>query len=264
MNIDLITSQAKEIVLEAGKYIKEEHLKFDVERIEVKGKHDFVTFVDKNSEKKLVEGLSKILPEAGFITEEKTSIKQGEKYNWIIDPLDGTTNFIHSLSPFAISVGLSENGKMIAGIVYEVSAEECFYAHIESKAYMNGKEISVSKTKTIDESLIATGFPYYEYNRLPQFMVTLDYFFRYSHGVRRLGSAATDLAYVACGRFDSFYEYNLNPWDVAGGAIIVQQAGGNVLDFKGGDDYIFGREIIATNGFLKDEFLNVINSIMVL
>jgi myo-inositol-1(or 4)-monophosphatase len=262
MNLELITQIAKQLVIETGHYIKDEQGKFDVKDVEVKGKHDYVTFVDRNSEKKLFEGLSKILPQAGFITEENTSRKKGLKYNWVIDPLDGTTNFIHGLPPYAISVALLENSKIVLGIVYEINSDECFSANIESNSFLNDIEIHVSKTDSIDESLIATGFPYYEYERLPQFMKTLEYFFKNSRGVRRLGSAATDLAYVACSRFDCFYEYNLNPWDVAAGALIVQQAGGKVFDFNGGDKYIFGREIIATNKILSEKYLEVINKIM--
>jgi len=264
MNIELITKQAIEIVSETGNYIRNEQSKFNIKNIEVKGKHDFVTSVDKNSEKKLVDGLIKILPESGFIAEENTSNKHGKKYNWIIDPLDGTTNFIHGLPPYAISVALVEDNKLILGIVYEITADECFYANIQSKAFLNDKEIKVSQTELIDESLIATGFPYHDYKRIDQFMKTLEYFFVNSHGVRRLGSAATDLAYVACGRFDSFYEYNLNPWDVAAGALIIQQAGGKVSDFRGGQDFIFGKEIIASNEILYQDFLKIINEIMVL
>jgi myo-inositol-1(or 4)-monophosphatase len=262
MNIELITDAARELVIETGLYIKTERENFNINDIEVKGKHDYVTFVDKNSEKKLFHGLSAILPEAGFITEENASKNAGAKYIWIIDPLDGTTNFIHGLPPFAISLALMENKRIILGIVYEVNLGECFYANIESKSYLNGKEINVSKTDSIDESLIATGFPYYDYQRLSPFMNTLEYFFKNSRGVRRLGSAATDLAYVACGRFDCFYEYNLNSWDVAAGSLIVQQAGGKVSDFNGDDNYVFGKEIIASNNILSGKYVEVIKKIM--
>ena len=221
-----------------------------------------MSFVDKTAEKQLVDGFRIILPEAGYIAEEQTETIRGEKYNWVIDPLDGTTNFIHGLNPYAISVALMEDDEVVLGIVHEITRNETFYAREGSKAYLNNTEIKVSKANKVADSLIATGFPYYDYNRLPQFMNSLDYFMRNSHGLRRLGSAATDLAYVACGRFDAFYEYSLSPWDVAAGAFIVQQAGGKLADFSGKNNYIFGKEIIATNSNTFDEFLGVVKNIM--
>jgi len=262
MDLQNICSKAKELIKKTGSYISTEAKQFNNSAVESKGTHDFVSFVDKNAEKQLVDGLKKLIPEAGFIAEEQTETYRAEQYNWIIDPLDGTTNFIHGLMPYAISVALMEKNEIVIGIVYEISRDEMFYAWKGGKAYLNGKEISVTKAKKVSDSLIATGFPYYDYNRLPQFMETLSFFMRNSHGLRRLGSAATDLAYVACGRFDAFYEYSLSPWDVAGGAFIVQQAGGKVSDFDGGGDYIFGKEIIATNGNIFDEFLDNVKSIM--
>lgn len=260
MNLENICQQVTELTKSVGQFILNE--KDNQLTVEVKGLHDFVTYVDKTSEQKLVDKLREILPKAGFIAEEGTSTEKGEKYNWIIDPLDGTTNFIHGLSPYAISIALMENDKIIMGIVHEISLNECFYAWENSSAYLNGKEINVSKTDKIRDSLIATGFPYYDYKRIKPFLTSLEYFMQNSHGVRRLGSAATDLVYVACGRFEAFYEYSLSPWDVAAGAFIVQQAGGKVSDFKGGNNYIFGKEIIACNNSVFDEFLEAVKSRM--
>jgi len=262
MNLENICKQVTELSAEVGSFILNERKNNLQLEIEVKGLHDFVTYVDKTSEQKIVDKLSEILPEAGFIAEEGTSTKKGEKYNWIIDPLDGTTNFIHGLSPYAISIALQEDNKTILGVVHELSLNECFYAWEGSAAYLNGKIISVSTKKTIEESLIATGFPYYDYKRINPFLKTLKFFMESSHGVRRIGSAATDLVYVACGRFEAFYEYSLSPWDVAAGAFIVQQAGGKVSDFKGENNYIFGKEIIATNQFVFNSFLSKIKTIM--
>lgn len=262
MDLQKLCAEVQEIIEQTGLYIKNEAQSFSSEKVESKGVHDFVSFVDKSAEKQLVEALKKILPEAGFIAEEQTETYRGEQYNWIIDPLDGTTNFIHGLMPYAVSVALMEDKEIVLGVVYEISRDEMFFAWKGSKAFLNGKKISVSKARKVTDSLIATGFPYYDYERLPQFMETLDYFMRNSHGLRRLGSAATDLAYVACGRFDAFYEYSLSPWDVAGGAFIVQQAGGMVSDFKGKGNYIFGGEIIASNNNIYDEFLENIRDIM--
>lgn len=242
-----ITQQSVELAQETGKFLRVESKNFSTSKVETKGLHDFVSYVDKEAEKSLVAGLKKILPTAGFIVEEGTETKRGKQFNWIVDPLDGTTNFIHGLSPFAISIALMEGTEIVVGVVYEVSLDECFYAWKGSHAFLNGREIRVSDALAVKNSLVATGFPYYDYDRIAPMLKSLEYFLRHSHGVRRLGSAATDLAYVACGRFDAFYEYSLHAWDVAAGALIVQQAGGKVSDFKKGDDYLFGSEIIATN-----------------
>jgi myo-inositol-1(or 4)-monophosphatase len=180
----------------------------------------------------------------------------------VIDPLDGTTNFIHGAPPVAVSIALTEHNRPVVGVVYEIWLKEAFYAWKDSKAYLNGKEIKVSEASEIKDSLIATGFPYHNFDRISQYMETIDYFFNNTHGVRRLGSAATDLAYVACGRFDGFYEYNLSPWDVAAGALIVMQAGGRVSDFKGGDNYLFGRELISGNARIFDSFLHDVSRFM--
>jgi myo-inositol-1(or 4)-monophosphatase len=233
-----------------------------MDKVETKGLHDFVSYVDKESERQIVKGLHDILPEAGFIAEEGTGAPKPGGLNWIIDPLDGTTNFIHGLPPYSISIALMDNDKIIVGVIYEVTLDECFYAWGNGKAYLNGKEIRVSEISEIDNALIATGFPYYDYNRITPFLHTMEHFMRHSHGLRRLGSAATDLAYVACGRFEAFYEYSLQPWDVAAGAFIVDQAGGRVNDFSGGKNYIFGKEIIASNIKINGAFTDIVSSYM--
>jgi len=262
MNYETIISKVVELTKEVGIYLREEQQKLRSDDIEKKGQHDFVSYVDKTAEKKLVKKLKTILPEAGFIAEENSEERIDKELMWIIDPLDGTTNYIHGMSPFAISIGLMKNQKMIGGVVYEVGLDECFYAWEGSKAFLNGREIKVSNSDKLEDSLLATGFPYYDYSRLDAFMSSLSYFIRNTHGVRRLGTAATDLVYVACGRLEGFYEYGLSPWDVAAGAFIVQQAGGKVSDYKGGNNYIFGQEIIATNSAIYTEFLNVVKDKM--
>jgi myo-inositol-1(or 4)-monophosphatase len=262
MDLKQICFDAIEIIKATGNYISDEMQSFDKKKVESKGVHDFVSFVDKTAEKTLVKGLSEVFPEAGYIAEEQTVAQTNAQFKWVIDPLDGTTNFIHGLMPFAISVALMDEQEVVLGIVYEISRDEVFYTWKGEKAYLNGNEIRVTDAPKVKDSLIATGFPYYDYDRLPQFMKTLDFFMQNSHGLRRLGSAATDLAYVACGRFDAFYEYSLSPWDVAAGAFLVQQAGGKVCDFSGGDNYIFGKEIIATNSKIFDEFLGNVKDIM--
>jgi len=235
------------LVKETGDFIRQESLKFDHSKIEYKGKNDLVSYVDKEAEERLVTGLSEILPGSGFIAEEGTSTHKSDTYNWIIDPLDGTTNFTHGLPIFAISIALLKRGELALGVVYEVNKDECFHAVKGQGAFLNHMPIRVSPIKTIDKALLATGFPYYDFDQMKQYLNIINEFMQTTHGLRRMGSAAVDLAYTACGRFEGFFEYNLNAWDVAAGALIVQEAGGTVTDFKGGKDFLFGRQIVAGN-----------------
>jgi myo-inositol-1(or 4)-monophosphatase len=260
MDYKEICNAVTAICKSVGDFIYEESKKITAASIEVKGKHDFVTYVDKASEKMLVDALSELIPESGFIAEENTSDKVGAEFNWIIDPLDGTTNFIHGIPMYAISIALQQKDEIVLGVVYEINLKECFYAWKGSEAFLNGNPIKVSANKTINDSLIATGFPYYDYSKLTEYMEIFTYLMKNSRGVRRFGSAAVDLAYVACGRFEAFYEYGLRPWDVAAGTFIVQQAGGCNYDFKGGDNYIFGKELISCNPHIAEEFLGVCRS----
>ena len=246
INLPAIEKQVIEECLEVGEFIAREGSLFDRSRIEQKeGFNNLVSYVDKKSEERLVSSLAKILPGSGFIGEEGTDIKGTNGYRWIIDPLDGTTNFTHGLPLFAISIGLALHDRVVLGIIYEVNKKEMFHTVEGGPAYCNEKEIRVSSINSLKESLLATGFPYYEFEKMEAYLNIIRNFLRHSHGVRRLGSAATDLAYVACGRFEGFFEYNLNPWDVAAGAFLVQQAGGIVTDFKGGSNFLFGGELIA-------------------
>ncbi len=263
MDLEKLCSQVQEIARETGRFIADERQKFTQEDIITKGKSDFVTYVDKTSERRIVSGLQNILPGSGFITEEGTAHDSGEKYRWVIDPLDGTTNYIHGLSPFAISIALMDEKEVVLGVVYEISLDEMFYAWKGSKAYCNGKEIRVSAGSTTSDALIATGFPYYDFSKLAQYMAAMDYFMRNSHGLRRLGSAATDLVYVAAGRFEAFYEHALHAWDVAAGTIILKQGGGKVCDFNGGDNYVFGGEIICSNDRYFNEFYSIVHKYLV-
>ena len=258
-----LCSQVCDVAKQAGDFIRKESDAFSSKSVEVKGLHNFVTYVDKGAEKLIVERLQEILPEAGFIAEEGTMTTRGERYDWVIDPLDGTTNFIHGLPPHAVSIGLLENNLPVLGVVYEITLDECFYAWKDSAAYLNGREIRVSDRAKVQDALIATGFPYYDYHLMRPYIDCLEYFLRHSHGVRRLGSAAVDLVYVACGRFEAFYEYGLSPWDVVGGAFILQQAGGRLSDFSGGDNYIFGKELVASNSAIFDEFLKTVHQFLI-
>jgi myo-inositol-1(or 4)-monophosphatase len=258
MNIEQIINNAAELTKQVGAFIRQERKTFSADKIEYKGLNDMVSYVDKTAEQQLVAGLQKIFPEAGFITEEKTTTILGERYNWIIDPLDGTTNFIHGVPLFSISVALQEGEELIAGIIYEVNMDECFYAWKGAPAYLNGEVIRVSNTPSLNKSLIATGFPYYNFDKQQAYMDLFADLMRTTHGLRRLGSAAVDMAYMACGRVDAFYEYNLNAWDVAAGIVIIRQAGGTVVNFSGGDECIETRELAATNGHITEGLLNTI------
>ncbi len=259
INYKEICSQVCDTAKQTGAFVRKHMGGIDDELVENKSKHDLVTFVDKQSEAIIVENLKNILPEAGFIAEEGTDTHKGEKYNWIIDPLDGTTNFVHGISPFAVSIALMEDDKIVVGVVYEIGHDECFYACEGDGAYLNGKRISVSYTDNIDDSLIATGFPFMNFERLDAYMEVLNYFVLNTRGIRRMGAAAVDLVYLAAGRFDFFFEYNLKPWDVAAGSYIVQRAGGVVCDFTQGDNYLFGKEIVASNPFLFNHAIEKIN-----
>ena len=258
MNLQAVLEKTIPLTKEVGQFIKKEGQNFDRKNIEKKGFNDLVSYVDKQAEQKLVEGLSQILPEAGFITEEGTAEEQGEEVKWIIDPLDGTTNFLHTLPVFSVSIGLLRGEELVMGVVYEVNKDECFYAIEGGKAYCNGSEIQVSPVPEMSESLLATGFPYAHFEQMEDYLAILTEFMKGSHGLRRMGSAAVDLVYVACGRFEGFYEYGLKAWDVAGGAFIVQQAGGKVTDFKGGKSFLFGGQMLASNGTIHPEMQQVI------
>ncbi len=258
MNLELLTKQVSNISRAIGSFLKNEIKNIKHTDIETKGLNNFVTYVDKVSEERIVNELGKLLPEAGFIAEENSSLQTKEEYNWIIDPLDGTTNFIHKVPLFSISIALAKNNEILLGVIYEINLHECFYAWRNGGAYLNGHNIVVSECKKLKDSLLATGFPYHDYDKLDAYIELFKQLMKSTHGLRRLGSAAVDLAYTACGRFDGFYEYGLNPWDVAAGAIIVEEAGGSVSDFSGQDNYIFGEEIMASTPLIYNEFLKII------
>ncbi|SHF45357.1 inositol monophosphatase family protein [Pedobacter caeni] len=255
MNYELLCSKVIAITRLTGNFIRKESMNFDASAVEFKGLNDLVSYVDKTAEKQLVRNLAKLVPGAGFTTEEETINSRGEVFNWIIDPLDGTTNFIHGIPTYAISVALYEDDQPVIGVVYEINRGEMFFTYKGGAAYLNNKEIRVSTRTSLSDSLLATGFPYYQFDKQAQYMQLFSEMMRRCHGLRRIGSAATDLAYVACGRFDAFFEYNLNAWDVAAGAYLVQQAGGNVMNFSGGDEFLETREILAGNGLIHEDIL---------
>jgi myo-inositol-1(or 4)-monophosphatase len=261
-DLKALCSEIEAVAREAAEFIVKESAVFNISSAELKGLNNFVTYVDKGSEKMLIEKLSPLIPEAGFIAEEGTSVKKGKKYNWVIDPLDGTTNFLHGVRPYAISIGLMEDDDVIAGVVHEVGGNETFTAWKNGGAWLNGKRIHVSGTGKLSDSLVATGFPYNLFDRLAPYMSLLTYLVKHSHGVRRLGSASIDLAYVAAGRFDLFFEYDLKHWDIAAGMLLVREAGGKFSDFSGNAENLTGDETLASNALVYPEVLDIIGKFM--
>ncbi len=251
MNLEALTQQVTSIAKEVGSFIRAESKLFKSSQIEYKGLNDLVSYVDKEAEKKIVESLLLLLPDAGFITEEKTVSRKGTTFTWIVDPLDGTTNFIHGLPAYSVSIALQQDDRLILGVVYEINRDECFYAWKGGGTYMNGVPVRVASNKELSESLIATGFPYYEFDLLEKYINVFRDLTQVCHGLRRVGSAAVDLAYVACGRYDGYFEYNINSYDIAAGIVLVEEAGGKVFNFDGSDLSFETREVIAANASIQ-------------
>jgi myo-inositol-1(or 4)-monophosphatase len=276
MNLEKITQQTIEIVRQAGVFIQTEAARFSRQSIEYKAVNNLVSYVDKEAERLLVSGLRQILPQAGFITEEDTTgqTPDFEALNWIIDPLDGTANFIHGLPVYCVSVGLARGKEPLVGVILHLGTNELFYGWKGGGAWLSKKvkgesgkvgaknavQLQVSVAQQLSESLLATGFPYYQFDQQAQYLHILQILMQRTHGLRRMGAAAIDLAYVAAGRFEGFYEYNLHSWDMAAGVLLVKEAGGHVSDFAGGDTYLFGGNIIAACG-VHAELLDVIQTI---
>lgn len=258
INLEQIINDVIPVVKKAGDFIREASGKVALEEIEHKSLNNLVSYVDKTAEEMLVKALSEVLPHAVFITEEETITQEEGEWKWIVDPLDGTTNFLHQIPLFSVSIGLMKEKEVMCGWVYDIMHDNMFYAWKDGGAYLNGKKISVSQQTDFGQSLFVTGFPYGTPDTMKRYMDVFYHCMMNTRGVRRLGSAAIDLAYVACGRFEGFYEYKLSPWDVAGGSIIVKEAGGKVTDFEGGDEYVFGQQIIATNGKIDESLIGVI------
>lgn len=251
--------KTKLCVREIGQWIQSLSSQIRTQDIICKGTNDLVSYVDRQAELKLKESLSSILPEAQFIAEETDSNYDtvGHGYYWVIDPLDGTTNFLHGLPIYAVSVGLIQFKQPILGVIYDPNRDDLFYASKGKGAFLNEKLIQVSATQTLKTSLLATGFPYSDFSYQDRYLDLLKELMQKSHGLRRMGAASIDLAYTACGRFEGFFEANLKPWDVAAGKIIIEEAGGRVTNFNGGDNVIFSGEIIGA-GLIFDEFLSTL------
>ena len=254
---------AETIAREAGGLLREFYAKGVA--MEYKGDVDLVTEADRASEALIKRRLAERFPEHGIYGEEGTRERLGGEFRWYVDPLDGTTNFAHSFPHFCVVLGCErrvpglkdgEDGEMVAGVIYDPLRDECFRSERGGGAWLNGRRVGVSKTATMQESLTATGFPSQKRHENPNVHFYQEVTLR-SHGVRRAGSAALDMAYVACGRLDGFWEFKLNPWDTSAGYLLVEEAGGTVTHFDGGKFTLDSREVMATNGLILAEMTHL-------
>ena len=269
--LEELTRAVCEIAREAGAYIREEREKFSLESVERKHAHDYVSYVDKGSEQRIVSALRKLLPEAGFITEEgttkgdETSNLKSQTLNltWVVDPLDGTTNFIHRYAPYAVSIALLQGKEILIGVVYEVCHDECYCAWKGGGAYVELKgeslKLKVSNQK-IQDALLCLQLPYNSDAYKPVIKHLIDKLYGNVGSVRMCGSAAMALCYVASGRYDGYAEKYIGQWDFMAGALIVKEAGGMVTNYEGSEDFTQGNNVVATNGIIQQDLLNVIKT----
>ena len=232
----------------------------EIEKLQVskKGPGDFVTNSDKRTEKIIINELSLARPDYSFLAEESGLSNKSNEFRWIIDPIDGTTNFLHGIPNFAISIGLEKNKEIICGMIFNPITNEMFYAEKGKGAYLNNSRIRVSSRKNIDECVVLTGGPVLSYKNKEIFFKEYEIVTRNVAATRKLGSSALDLAYLASGRCDGVFERNLNYWDIAAGIIIVKEAGGTITDFKGGDKYIEERNLLGTNSKIDKELISLL------
>ncbi|MBA7647211.1 Inositol-1-monophosphatase [subsurface metagenome] len=256
MNTDKIIQAAREAALKAGRMLRENIGKSS--EISYKGTVDLVTNFDTQAQRMIFDHLSSCFPDHDYLAEEGLSQNKGAEFRWIIDPLDGTTNYAHHFPVFTVSIALERKGEVVLGLIYDPMREEMFSAVKGEGAFLNGEGIRVSAVDDLNRSLLATGFPYdiraSKVNNITHF----NNFLTRVQGIRRCGSAAMDLCYVASGRFDGFWELKLSPWDMAAGALIVQEAGGLISDFQNGEFTIYGAEILASNGLIHQQIVEVL------
>lgn len=252
-----ICEYAKRLAIEAGEILKKKFGK--IKRIDFKGEINIVTEADYISQEFIKRSIKKKFPDHNILSEEDIEIKSSSSFRWIVDPLDGTTNFTHGLPLFSVSIAVEHDGEIFTGVVYNPILKELFWAERGRGAFLGKKRIKVSETDSLNKSLLSTGFPY-DIREDPN--NNLDHFSRFAlraQAVRRLGSAALDLCYVACGRFDGFWELKLFPWDVSAGMLIVEEAGGRITNFKGLPTDIYSKEVVASNRRIHDEMIRVLN-----
>lgn len=258
LDLEKITREVRKIALETGAFLKTECEAFDIHKVEKKHAHDYVSYVDKESERRIVNKLHALLPEAGFIAEEGSGSLQSEEYCWLVDPLDGTTNFIHSNAPYCISIALRNRAELLIGVVYEVCRDELFWTYKGQPSFLNDRPIHVSEVSDLTDAFIALGLPYNSDAYRPVAEHLIHTLYGRVGGLRVQGAAAVELCYVAAGRFDARIEAYLGPWDIAAGALILMNAGGVVTDYQGGSDWYSGHQVLATNGKLHEILLDIV------
>ena len=258
----MLLPQVGDIARDAGQFIKSQLHKLEESQIKTKDLNSLVSYVDVEAENRVVKGLRVLLPDADFLTEEGTVSRSKEAQNWcwVIDPLDGTTNFIHRIPFFSVSIALKYQEKYVLGVVFDVMQDELFSAAEGVGAYSNNVRIHTSSQNVLADALLATGFPYNSFEHMEAYLSLFRDLFQSTRGLRRLGSAALDLCYVAKGSFAGFYEYGLNEWDIAAGICILKEAGGQISDFQGGNKMVAARSILATNSHLHQELLRRIKT----
>jgi len=247
---------ATNIARTAGQYLLDHKGQISKDNIDEKGRNDFVTFVDHQSEKLIVKAIHGQYPSHEILAEEGSAITSTADYRWIIDPLDGTKNFIQDIPMFCVSIAMEFQSKIVVGVVYDPVHDELFSAESGGGAFLNGKAIHIS-SRSISESLIATGFPFKYKNYLPQYLLCFEEIFLKCSGMRRCGSAAIDLCYTAMGKFDGFWELGLSIWDMAAGNLLVREAGGVVSDFLGEENYLHTGFILAGNPEVHQNLLEI-------
>lgn len=262
MNYELknIVEEVKQLAREAGTFVREQRKSFDPTRVESKHTHDYVSYVDRQTEQMIVARLKEIMPEAGFITEEQ-SVEQTDgnaEYCWVVDPLDGTTNFIHDIPLYCVCIALRNKEEILLGAVYEVTRDELFWAYKDGGAWIDDKRIAVSDN-AFDSALVAVGYPYNTTDWNPFQQKLTSHLLGNIASIRSLGSAEGELVYVAAGRLDAYVESFIKPWDVAAGAVILKEAGGTISDYNDSDAlWQSGRQVLATNGKVHRKMLEAI------
>ena len=249
---------AIEAALEAGKFLKQSVGKIKTVETKLGQETNLVTEIDKKSEELIIEMIRKKYPDHDFLAEESGSHNQKSEYRWIIDPLDGTLNFTHGVPLYSVSIAVECRGEIVVGVVNEPNLGELFTAEKGKGAFLNNKPIRVSTVDRLIESMLVTGFPYTirdNPDNAAQHFVNM---LMKAQGIRRLGSAAVDLSYVACGRFEGFWEVSLSPWDMAAGVLLVQEAGGRFTDFHGSASSVYGKQVLATNGLVHDALVGIL------
>lgn len=251
---------ARRVVRDVGEYIEQERSRLSTITVEKKGSKDLVSYVDKQAEHLLVRGLSDLVPVATFAVEEDTRQNIESDLVWAIDPLDGTTNFLHGLPVFSISVALLCHGEPVVGIVYDVLRKKMYSAYENGGAFCETVPVHVSTCTEFSEALVGVEFPYTWDERVQRHISTICRIQEVTHGVRTIGSAALDLAFVAAGFLDGFFEYDLKIWDVAAGILLIREGGGTVTDYQGARSRPFNGDIVASNGALQNVLLDIVNT----